>query len=42
VFKTGNLPRGVPDVDECGLAEIVTRRKRHVAQNLDRFGPRGA
>jgi hypothetical protein len=22
VFKTGNLPRGVPEVDECGLAEI--------------------
>jgi hypothetical protein len=22
VFQTGNLPRGVPEVDECGLAEI--------------------
>jgi hypothetical protein len=22
VFSTGNLPRGVPKVDECGLAEI--------------------
>jgi hypothetical protein len=22
VFETGNLPRGVPEVDECGLAEI--------------------
>jgi hypothetical protein len=22
VFSTGNLPRGVPEVDECGLAEI--------------------
>jgi hypothetical protein len=22
VFCTGNLPRGVPEVDECGLAEI--------------------
>jgi hypothetical protein len=22
VFYTGNLPRGVPVVDECGLAEI--------------------
>jgi hypothetical protein len=22
VFYTGNLPRGVPEVDECGLAEI--------------------
>jgi hypothetical protein len=22
VFWTGNLPRGVPEVDECGLAEI--------------------
>jgi hypothetical protein len=21
-FWTGNLPRGVPEVDECGLAEI--------------------
>jgi hypothetical protein len=22
VFLTGNLPRGVPEVDDCGLAEI--------------------
>jgi hypothetical protein len=22
VFYTGNLPRGVPEIDECGLAEI--------------------
>jgi hypothetical protein len=22
VFQTGNLPRGVPEVDECGLAKI--------------------
>jgi hypothetical protein len=22
VFKTGNLLRGVPEVDECGLTEI--------------------
>jgi hypothetical protein len=22
VFYTSNLPRGVPEVDECGLAEI--------------------
>jgi hypothetical protein len=22
VFVTGNLPRGVPDLDECGLVEI--------------------
>jgi hypothetical protein len=22
VFWTGNLPRGVPEVDECGLVEI--------------------
>jgi hypothetical protein len=22
VFETDNLPRGVPEVDECGLAEI--------------------
>jgi hypothetical protein len=22
VFETGNLPRGVPEVDECGLTEI--------------------
>jgi hypothetical protein len=22
MFSTGNLPRGVPEVDECGLAEI--------------------
>jgi hypothetical protein len=22
VFYIGNLPRGVPEVDECGLAEI--------------------
>jgi hypothetical protein len=22
VFSTGNLLRGVPEVDECGLAEI--------------------
>jgi hypothetical protein len=22
VFETGNLPRGVHEVDECGLAEI--------------------
>jgi hypothetical protein len=22
VFCTGNLPRGVPEVDECGLTEI--------------------
>jgi hypothetical protein len=22
MFWTGNLPRGVPEVDECGLAEI--------------------
>jgi hypothetical protein len=42
VFQTGNLLRGVPEVDECGLAEIGNSKKRHVAHNLDRFGPRGA
>jgi hypothetical protein len=42
VFWTGNLLRGVPGVDECDSPRSVTRRKRHVAHNLDRFGPRGA
>jgi hypothetical protein len=42
VFWTGNLLRGVPEVDECDSPRSVTRRKRHVAHNLDRFGPRGA
>jgi hypothetical protein len=42
VFYTGNLLRGVPEVDECDSPRSVTRRKRHVAHNLDRFGPRGA
>jgi hypothetical protein len=42
VFETGNLLRGVPEVDECDSPRSVTRRKRHVAHNLDRFGPRGA
>jgi hypothetical protein len=38
----GNLLRRVPEVDECDSSRSVTRRKRHVAHNLDRFGPRGA
>jgi hypothetical protein len=42
VFWTGNLLRGVPEVDERDSPRSVTRRKRHVAHNLDRFGPRGA
>jgi hypothetical protein len=42
VFWTRNLPRGVPKVDECSLAEIGNSKKRHVAHNLDRFEPRGA
>jgi hypothetical protein len=42
VFYTGNLLRGVPGVDDCDSPRSVTRRKRHVAHNLDRFGPRGA
>jgi hypothetical protein len=42
VFWTGNLLRGVPEVDECDSPRSVTRRKRHVAHNLDRFGQRGA
>jgi hypothetical protein len=42
VLWTGNLLRGVPEVDECDSPRSVTRRKRHVAHNLDRFGPRGA
>jgi hypothetical protein len=42
VFWTGNLLRGVPEVDECDSPRSVTRRKRHAAHNLDRFGPRGA
>jgi hypothetical protein len=33
---------GVPEVDECDSPRSVTRRKIHVAHNLDRFGPRGA
>jgi hypothetical protein len=28
--------------NDCDLPRSVTRRKRHVAHNLDRFGPRGA
>jgi hypothetical protein len=27
VFWTSNLPRGVPEVDECGLAEIGNSKK---------------
>jgi hypothetical protein len=27
VFYTGNLPRGVPEVDECGLTEIDNSKK---------------
>jgi hypothetical protein len=27
VFWTGNLPRGVPEVDECSLAEIGNLKK---------------
>jgi hypothetical protein len=27
VFKTGNLLRGVPEVDECGLAEIANSKE---------------
>jgi hypothetical protein len=42
VFWTGNLLRGVPEVDECDSPRSVTRRKRHATHNLDRFGPRGA
>jgi hypothetical protein len=42
VFWTGNLLRGVPEVDECDSSRSVTRRKRHATHNLDRFGPRGA
>jgi hypothetical protein len=42
VFWTGNLLRGVPEVDECDSSRSITRRKRHAAHNLDRFGPRGA
>jgi hypothetical protein len=41
VFYTGNLPRGVPEVDVCGLTVIRNSKERHVVQNLDRFGPRG-
>jgi hypothetical protein len=42
VFWTGNLLRGVPEVDECDSPRSATRRKRHATHNLDRFGPRGA
>jgi hypothetical protein len=31
---------GVPEVDECDSPRSVTRRKRHVSHNLDRFGLR--
>jgi hypothetical protein len=34
--------KGVPEVDVCGLAKIRNSKERHVAHNLDRFGPRGA
>jgi hypothetical protein len=27
VFWTGNLPKGVPEVDECGLAEISNSKE---------------
>jgi hypothetical protein len=27
VFSTGNLLRGVPEVDECGLTEIGNSKK---------------
>jgi hypothetical protein len=27
VFYTGNLLRGVPEVDECGLAEISNSKE---------------
>jgi hypothetical protein len=36
VFQSGNLPRGEPEVDEYGLAEIGISKERHVAHNLDR------
>jgi hypothetical protein len=39
VFYPGNLPRVVPEVDVCGLAEIGNSKERHMARNLDRFGP---
>jgi hypothetical protein len=32
---------GVPEVDVCGRAEIGNLKERHVAHNLDRFGPQG-
>jgi hypothetical protein len=39
VFYTSNLPRGVPEVDECGLAEIGNSKEETCGHNLDRFGP---
>jgi hypothetical protein len=42
VFWTGNLLRGVPEVDECGLAEIDNSKEETRDTHLDRFGPRGA
>jgi hypothetical protein len=32
----------VPEVDICGLVEIGNSNERHIAHNLDRFGPLGA
>jgi hypothetical protein len=34
--------KGVLEIDVCGLAEIGNSKERHVAHNLDRFGPQGA
>jgi hypothetical protein len=42
VFWAGNLLRGVPEVDECGLAEIGNSKEETRVTQLDRFGPRGA
>jgi hypothetical protein len=33
---------GVLEVVECGLTEIKNSKERHVAHNLDRFGPQCA
>jgi hypothetical protein len=42
VFQPRNLPRGVPEVDVCGLTKIGNLKERHMVHNLDRFWPLGA
>jgi hypothetical protein len=42
VFLTGNLPRGVPEIDECGLAEIGNSKEETRGTQIRQVRPPGA